>query len=79
MNELLPIAQERQRLRGAATAARRVIDIGRPRLRFVGWWRAPAAPLPHQRQLYRYVTWKGASADLHHRRSSKEGVRRRES
>ena len=33
MTELLAIAQERQNLHGAATAARRVVDIGRPWLR----------------------------------------------
>ena len=41
MTELMAIALERQNLRGAATAARRVIDIGRPWLRFLGWWREP--------------------------------------
>src|SRR5947209_13625951 len=33
------IATERQHLKGAVTAARRVVDIGRPWLRFLGWWR----------------------------------------
>ena len=45
MTELMQIALERQNLHGAATAARRVIDIGRPWLRFLGWWREPAIPL----------------------------------
>jgi integrase/recombinase XerD len=31
------IATERLRLTGAVTAARRVVDIGRPWLRFLGW------------------------------------------
>jgi len=57
MTELLLIAQERQNLHGAATAARRVIDIGRPWLRFLGWWREPASPFSYQGQLDRYVTW----------------------
>lgn len=57
MTELLPIALERQDLHGAATAARRVIDIGRPWLRFLGWWRDPAAPLLDRGQLDGYVTW----------------------
>ncbi len=57
MPELLPIAQARQSLHGAATAARRVIDIGRPWLRFLGWWRELAIPLSHQRELDRYVAW----------------------
>src|SRR5271165_1300884 len=57
MTELLQIALERQNLHGAATAARRVIDIGRPWLRFLGWWREPAAPFSYQSQLDRYVAW----------------------
>ena len=57
MTELMPIALERQNLHGAATAARRVIDIGRPWLRFLGWWREPAVPLLDRGQLDRYVTW----------------------
>ena len=57
MAELLPIAQERQNLNGAATAARRVINIGRPWLRFLGWWRESAVPFSYQSQLDRYVAW----------------------
>src|SRR5215468_5250799 len=51
------IATERQRLNGAVTAAQRVVDVGRPWLRFLGWWREPAVVFPHQRQLDQYVTW----------------------
>lgn len=57
MTELLAIAQERQNLHGAATAARRVVDIGRPWLRFLGWWREPAVPFPHGDKLDRYTAW----------------------
>ena len=57
MNELMTLALERQNLHGAATAARRVIDIGRPWLRFLGWWREPDEPLLYQDQLDSYVTW----------------------
>lgn len=57
MAELLPIAQERQNLHGAATAARRVVDIARPWLRFLGWWREPAVPFSHGDQLDRYIAW----------------------
>jgi len=57
MEELLPIAQARQTLHGAATAARRVIDIGRPWLRFLGWWREPAVLLSYQSRLDRYIAW----------------------
>ena len=57
MRELLPIAQERQNRHGAATAVRRVIDIGRPWLRFLGWWREPGALFSCQSYLDRYVAW----------------------
>jgi site-specific recombinase XerD len=57
MPELMAIALERQNLHGAATAARRVIDIGRPWLRFLGWWRDDAVPLLYQGQLDQYVAW----------------------
>jgi integrase/recombinase XerD len=57
MKELMPIALERQNLHGAGTAAQRVIDVGRPWLRFLGWWREPASPFSYRPQLDRYVTW----------------------
>ena len=57
MTELMAIALKRQNLHGAATAARRVIDIGRPWLRFLGWWREPDAPLLCRDQLDGYVSW----------------------
>lgn len=51
------IAVERQRLKGAVTAARRVVDIGRPWLRFLGWWREPTVAFQYQGQLDEYVRW----------------------
>ena len=57
MMELMQIALERQHLHGAATAARRVIDIGRPWLRFLGWWMEPAVLFLYRDHLDRYVTW----------------------
>jgi site-specific recombinase XerD len=57
MPELLPIAQARQNLHGAATAARRVIDIGRPWLKFIGWWREPTLLFSYQSELDQYVGW----------------------
>jgi integrase/recombinase XerD len=51
------IATERQRLQGAVTAARRGVDIGRPWLRFLGWWREPTVMFQYQGQLGQYVTW----------------------
>jgi integrase/recombinase XerD len=57
MDVLGRIALERQSLHGAVTAARRVVNIGRPWLRFLGWWREPSAVFQHQDQLDRYVAW----------------------
>jgi integrase/recombinase XerD len=57
MDVLRRIASQRQSLHGAVTAARRVVDIGRPWLRFLGWWRQPNAAFRYQDQLDRYVTW----------------------
>jgi integrase/recombinase XerD len=34
-----------------------VIDIGRPWLRFLGWWREPGVVFQYQGQLDQYVTW----------------------
>ena len=39
------------------TTARRLIDIARPWLRFLGWWRAPVAEFRFQNELDRYVAW----------------------
>jgi hypothetical protein len=57
MTELMAIALERRNLHGSATAARRVIDIGRPWLRFLGWWRDAAVPPLYLTQLDQYVAW----------------------
>jgi integrase/recombinase XerD len=57
MATLSRIALDRQRLHGAATAARRVVDIGRPWLRFLGWWREPIVAFRHQDKLDKYVAW----------------------
>jgi integrase/recombinase XerD len=57
MATLSQIAQDRQDLHGAATAARRVIDIGRPWLRFLGWWREAVVAFRHQDKLDEYVAW----------------------
>ena len=57
MDELLRIAHERQDQHGAVTAVRRVVDIGRPWLRFLGWWREPTAALRYQSELDSYMAW----------------------
>lgn len=51
------IATERQQAHGAVTATRRVIDIGRPWLRFLGWWREPSAAFQYESQFVAYVKW----------------------
>jgi integrase/recombinase XerD len=57
MDVLQRIACQRQSLHGAVTAVGRVVNIGRPWLRFLGWWHEPSAVLQHQDQLDRYVAW----------------------
>jgi integrase/recombinase XerD len=57
MEALLQIAQKREHLHGATTAAQRVVDVGRPWLRFLGWWREPSVTFKYQSELDRYVTW----------------------
>ena len=64
------IAQERQGLHGAVTAERRVIDIGRPWLRFLGWWREPIVTLEHQDKLEHTPRGCAASVDLRRRQWS---------
>src|SRR6516225_2428028 len=51
------IGKERQSLQGAVTAVRRVVDIGRPWLRFLGWWREPTHLFQHQDHRKQYVPW----------------------
>jgi integrase/recombinase XerD len=57
MDVLQRIASQRQSLHGAVTAAPRVVNIGRPWLRFLGWWREPSTMFRYQDQLDRYVAW----------------------
>jgi hypothetical protein len=57
MEVLWRIALEQQRVHGAVTAARRVVDIGRPWLRFLGWWRDQTAVSQYQDLFDRYVAW----------------------
>lgn len=57
MEDLQGIARQRQSLCHGTTAAQRLIDITRPWLKFLGWWRAPVVELGFQRQLNQYVAW----------------------
>jgi len=54
---LQEIARERRSVCKGATTERRLVDIGRPWLRFLGWWRVPTVDLRFQSHLERYVTW----------------------
>jgi hypothetical protein len=49
--------RERQSVCQGATTAQRLVDIARPWLRFLGWWRAPVAEFRFQNELDRYVAW----------------------
>lgn len=51
------IARERRSVCKGSTTERRLVDIGRPWLRFLGWWRVPTAELRFQSHLERYVIW----------------------
>ncbi|WP_280940336.1 tyrosine-type recombinase/integrase [Mesorhizobium sp. LNHC221B00] len=54
---LQQIAIERQQALGSAAAAQRVVHIGRPWLRFLGWWREPTVVSRYRSQLEEYVRW----------------------
>lgn len=57
----MPALQELARERGSvckgASTEQRLVNIGRPWLRFLGWWRVPPDEARFQSQLERYVTW----------------------
>ncbi len=57
MARLQEIVLQRTSVHKGATTARRLIDIARPWLRFLGWWRTPVVEVPFQNQLDRYVSW----------------------
>lgn len=57
MRQLQEIVRLRQLVHTGATTARRVIDVGRPWFRFLGWWREPIVVLSFQGQLDCYVSW----------------------
>ena len=57
MPTLHEIARERRSVCKGATTEQRLIDIGRPWLRFLGWWRVPTVELRFQSHLEQYVTW----------------------
>jgi Phage integrase, N-terminal SAM-like domain len=57
MDDLQSIAHQRQCVCRGATTTRRLINIARPWLKFLGWWRTPAVEFRFQSYLDQYVTW----------------------
>lgn len=57
MPALQELARERGSVRKGASTEQRLVNIGRPWLRFLGWWRVPPDEARFQSQLERYVTW----------------------
>jgi site-specific recombinase XerD len=57
LGRLRQIAEERQSTCTGLTAARSLIDVGRPWLKFLGWWRNPTIDLQSQDQLDLFLSW----------------------
>lgn len=57
LEKLQKIAHARQFTHKGRTTASRLIDIARPWLRFLGWWRVPVVKVRSQSQLDQYVIW----------------------
>ena len=57
IQQLRKMIRQRTSVRPESTAEQRMINIARPWLRFLRWWRAPVVDLPFQNQLDRYVSW----------------------
>lgn len=57
MGDLKEIVRKRQTMCQGATTARRLIDIARPWLKFLGWWRVRAVRCRFQNELDQYVDW----------------------
>jgi site-specific recombinase XerD len=57
MEELQVMVQRRVSIHKGRTSGERLINIARPWLRYLGWWREPKTKFPFQNQLDRYVAW----------------------
>ena len=57
LGQLQEMARQRRSIRSDTTFENRVITIGRPWLKFLGWWREPTTILPFQGTLDSYVSW----------------------
>jgi site-specific recombinase XerD len=57
MEKLKAIVARRTAVQNAPTAERRFIDITRPWLRFLGWWKEPIGVFEYQSVLDQYCRW----------------------
>ena len=57
MEQLQEIVRRRTSVHKGGTTAQRLVDIARPWLRFLGWWRTPIVEVPFRSQIDRYVSW----------------------
>ena len=57
ISALREVARERRSVCKGATTEQRLIDVARPWLRYLGWWRVPTVELQNQGHLDRYVAW----------------------
>lgn len=57
MEQLGEMVRARTSVHKGSTTAQRLIDVARPWLRFLGWWRVPVVEIPFQDLLDRYVAW----------------------
>jgi site-specific recombinase XerD len=55
--QLDEVVRRRTSVHRGRTTAQRVINIARPWLRFLGWWREQPIEVPFQELLNRYITW----------------------
>jgi integrase/recombinase XerD len=57
MKELQVMVRKRRSIHKGRTSGQRLINIARPWLRYLGWWREPITEFPLQSQLDGYVAW----------------------
>ena len=57
ISALRETARERRAVFKGATTEQRLIDVGRPWLRYLGWWRVPTVEFRFQGHLDGYVAW----------------------
>ena len=57
LGRLREIGKVRQSTHTGFSAERSLIEVGRPWLKFLGWWRKPIVVLQAQDQLDLYISW----------------------